>query len=618
MVMGVSTTSAAAATRHVDQAGSDSGECVTNPCETIQYAVGQALAGDTIEVGAGIYAEQLTIAKALTLRGPNAGIDPNVGSRVAEAVINGGTGTAIAPQAAGIAIDGFTVSTADSGLPIYTGTGDIDDLTIANDIVGSGIRAITIETGGDDIAIEHNLIEGDVYGVIFAAGNYGGLEIDANVIDGSAGSTALFNAGASTFDELELVGNTIFNTSNLGGAISEGVVIGNSFDVDHPGAMNLQIDLHQSILAGNTFDGNGTTACLQLFGSQFGLDPSSSVAVVANSFDRCAPYGIQLSPDIEDIVIAGNTISDSFDGINTRDITPWSLSGNDIEIVANRITGSSHLGVSNSVEGTLDARDNWWGCNAGPTSDGSKGCDGISAGVNAGPWVVVTASAASASILPGGSTTVTARLDTNSAGAPVADLPDGAPVSFASSLGSLAPTTAPLTAGAASATFTADGRSGNAGVTAALDAQLVAVPLAVAAPPAPAPPAPTPAPAPIETPPLVKRSGGDGPKNVPASGTVTVATVSCPSGTCKVAVRSPRLRIGGGTYKIRVRAPKRIAAGRSASARVVLSKAARAALAEKGKGRLTLRLTVTSSDGQKETLAIKVVLKDARHDRRGD
>jgi len=619
-ICGVSIAAASPVTRLVGQDGADNGDCTATPCATIQYAIAAANDGDTVEVGAGTYVEQLTVAKAVTLRGPNAGVDPNTGSRGPEAIIEGGTGTAITPQAAGIVVDGFTVSTADSGFPIYTGVGDIDDLTISNDIVGSGVRAITVETGADRVSIEHDLIEGDVYGVIFAAGDYSDLKIDANVFAGSADSTALFNDGESTFDGFELEGNTILSTSSIGGTVSDGMISGNSFDVDLPGAMNLQIDLHESTLSGNSFDGNGTTACLQLFGDQYGLDPSNEVTVSGNSFERCAPYGIQLSPGVDHIAIAGNTISRSFDGIATRDVTPWDLSGKDISVSANRITNSTHMGVDNTVEGTLDARDNWWGCNAGPTSNGSNACDAISAGVDASPWLVLTASASSASIMTGESATVTARLDTDSAGAAVDGIRDGASVAFGASLGSLLPASAPLTSGTASATFTADARAGDAGINVALDGEQVAVPLSVVAPapaettPPPRPPSP---PAPVEGPPVVKPSANEGPKDVPASGQVTVASVTCPSGTCEVAARSPKVTIGGKAYKIQVKLPKLLSAGDSAPVRVVLSKAARRAFAEEGKGRVTLRLIVTASDGTQKTVKITVVLKDKQHKRGG-
>ncbi len=53
--------------------GSDAGgnTCLNagTPCKTINYAIGQSVAGDTINVVAGTYNEMVQINKTLTLKG---------------------------------------------------------------------------------------------------------------------------------------------------------------------------------------------------------------------------------------------------------------------------------------------------------------------------------------------------------------------------------------------------------------------------------------------------------------------------------------------------------------------------------------------------------------------
>jgi len=64
--------SSPAATLYVSTAGSNAGNCQTvgTPCQTITYALSQAAAaGDSIDIAAGTYTEELTIAKSVVLNG---------------------------------------------------------------------------------------------------------------------------------------------------------------------------------------------------------------------------------------------------------------------------------------------------------------------------------------------------------------------------------------------------------------------------------------------------------------------------------------------------------------------------------------------------------------------
>src|SRR6185503_20619843 len=59
---------------------------------------------------------------------------------------------------------------------------------------------------------------------------------------------------------------------------------------------------------------------------------------------------------------------------------------------------------------TLNAENNWWGCNAGP---GNAGCDSVTGTVDFNPWMVLGVSASPTSISPGGNSTVTADMRIN-------------------------------------------------------------------------------------------------------------------------------------------------------------------------------------------------------------
>ncbi|HEX3736337.1 MAG TPA: hypothetical protein VHV53_02250 [Solirubrobacterales bacterium] len=98
-------------------------------------------------------------------------------------------------------------------------------------------------------------------------------------------------------------------------------------------------------------------------------------------------------------------------------------------------------------------------------------------------------------------------------------------------------------------------------------------------------------------------------RKIDSSGAVELARLSCPSGgsACKAVVpKHLGVRIGGKRYLLRVVAPKKVGAGKSATLRVRLSKAARQAL---GDGKLVLTLHVTLRvDGSATAQVVKVTI----------
>jgi hypothetical protein len=102
--------SASGPTEKVSTSGTDSGNCVAHPCATINYAISQAVAGETISVAAGIYNQTVNVNKAVTIKGAGAtkttldgnGIDPS-GDNYYGVVYFGNTG-------GDATISGFTIT----------------------------------------------------------------------------------------------------------------------------------------------------------------------------------------------------------------------------------------------------------------------------------------------------------------------------------------------------------------------------------------------------------------------------------------------------------------------------------------------------------------------------
>ncbi|MBK8741876.1 MAG: DUF11 domain-containing protein [Betaproteobacteria bacterium] len=118
------------------------------------------------------------------------------------------------------------------------------------------------------------------------------------------------------------------------------------------------------------------------------------------------------------------------------------------------------------------------------TRPGNAGCDGVggtgAAVVDFNPWLVLGVSAAPNTILPLGTSNVTADMTHNSDGADTSG--SGTvpltPVAFSAAQGTMAPPTGTITAGQAMSTFTSN--SGNSGTACAtVDNQLVCTPVAV-------------------------------------------------------------------------------------------------------------------------------------------
>lgn len=603
---------ASAATRFVGPSGGiDTGNgCLDQwePCATIQHAIDEAVAWDTVMVrGSGTYTENLTIDKRLTLSGPNPG---QIENRDPEVIIDGGSGTAVTPEADNVVIEGFTLTAAEGGYGVRTAGADIDGLKLQMNVIEGGAAGIELGAGGKETSIWGNAFGGSGSGVVLSGTAYADLELAWNRFPGILSPYGVFADGGTTIENLEMEGNRLEVPSEIRGvATGENLMWGNEFDLDSPGDVALKIRARKSRLMENEFHGHGASGCLQLLGSQPGLSPSEKVHISGNTFRQCNPYGIELGPKVDAMTIFFNKFPGSHDGIRISNATPWNVSEEENLISHNRIVGTTGLGVRNLAAGTIDAANNWWGCNAGPNA---PGCDGASSGVDSWPHVILTGTAYEnfeewdppvvTALNPGEKAVIVARLQFNSAGAYTAGVPvEGDPVGFSAASGSITPTSAGWWSGQATASFWAGSQPGPAGIKVTFENQQVEVPLTIrgSLPSSPPPPGPS------LISPRVRRTSATlaGVGRRP-----TLARIYCGSSTCHPVARTPVVKIAGKKFQLKIKLPDELAAGSEAPIRGILPKAVLRHLAKGKTGRVRVVIEVTDATGQKVIQTIRVAI----------
>ena len=140
--------------RYVATTGTDTGTCKKSatPCRTINYAVSQAVAGETVRVAAGTYPELVTVDKGLTFLGANAGkragLSPAI--RTAESVVKGFRSPGVphpdASQSFSVTIDGFSIDPQGDAALLAPATQHLVSLF-----------------GGPQVIVRNNLLDGGSY-----------------------------------------------------------------------------------------------------------------------------------------------------------------------------------------------------------------------------------------------------------------------------------------------------------------------------------------------------------------------------------------------------------------------------------------------------------------------
>jgi hypothetical protein len=324
--------------------GNDANDCLSpaTACKTIQAAINKASGGDTINVAAGTYNEQVQINKTLSLKGAQAGVDARTRVLAAESIIDHACGP-VQIMADKVVLDGFTVQGSTLSDPCFLSgiwtnpgfSGTQGGHQILNNIVQNNISGIELDSScTNPTLVKFNLIQNNNNA---GPGSGNGLQtnfflcnatIDRNKFSGHVNTSVLINAGIGGGNNL-----TVSNNELVGGT-SERIVFG--------GVTN-------SAITGNTSIGStAVNGPIRLF------------------------YGNS------NIVINSNVLRNGVRGIKVDDIVGGFPNSN-ITAHTNCIVGNTVAGLEVTAgghSGTLNAENNWWGSASGPTIASNPGGTG--------------------------------------------------------------------------------------------------------------------------------------------------------------------------------------------------------------------------------------------------
>jgi hypothetical protein len=319
--------------------------------------------------------------------------------------------------------------------------------TSTNDCDDGGGAVIAGATAGDNVTITNVVMSGNT-----AAATGGTDEEDGGGLNFAGPALTISN---STFSNNYANGSGIFNDGVGGGVffLDQGTV---------GGTANGPLTITNSSFTNNKTNGGGGGG---LWAEVSTGDP---LTITGSTFTGNTAGG------------GGGT----YDG-GAIDAEQSGLTATTFTLYNSRIVGNSATGSGNGVyvvELTANLQNSWWGCNAGP---GNTGCDTVDIESSGGftPWLVLIFNAFPTQVDINGTSTLSANLIQNSDGGSGFSVPNGTPVTFSGTLGTVNPTNTTLTGGSAQSVYTAGGTPGAGSGTAKVDSQTVSATINIGAPP---------------------------------------------------------------------------------------------------------------------------------------
>ncbi|MGD0135614.1 MAG: NosD domain-containing protein [Bryobacteraceae bacterium] len=413
---------AAAATLCVNPTGASG--CQT----TIGAAVAAASAGDTIQVAAGTYKEDVDVSKTLALIGAGSATTIIDATGLANGINVDGSAAAPMSGVSGVVVSGFTVENANfqgiivqnasyvtvssnqvlnnnqalvtsgaspscPGLPAALASGEAMDC-------GEGINL----TGADHSVVSNNVVQQNSGGILISddTGATSDNVISNNLVSDNGracGITMASHSGMGVFQ------NTVIGNQSLrNGLLIPGEGAGVGIYAAGPGAQT-----YSNVVINNTIMGNGLPGVAM----HNHAAPAGAPAVVFNNNKIIGNIISQNGADVFDTATSGPTGINihSIAAINGTVVAENTISQESIalaftapsgEITASLNNFTAVSGILNGGGGSINAVQNWWGCAGGP---GSPACASSTGTVAVAPWLTAPFSAGALPSAPSGSGT---------------------------------------------------------------------------------------------------------------------------------------------------------------------------------------------------------------------
>ena len=311
----------------------------------VQEGVDTVSTGGDVYVLAGTYAENVVINQSVQLLGPNAGIDPNTGSRVAEAVIvpaisdidgsvNGGM--VIEVRADNVTVDGLTVD------------GDNTSITTGYGYNGADMDAAEAVASYSDIGglvVQNNILQNLSYtGVTIFGSSYSAPSSSGNVVSNNLiQNLGVYDPGSGI--EKWGMGVLIYNdqytaiTDNVMTDVRVGIQTGNFHD-PNPGTTASQV------ISGNQIAARRLGIFHNLFtGNSAPFTVSSNTITAIDEVQESGWIGILLSSLDDHSIVENNAIDGSGTSLASSGYQVWNVSTD----AAITIDGGTITGVDRGI-----------------------------------------------------------------------------------------------------------------------------------------------------------------------------------------------------------------------------------------------------------------------------